>query len=148
MEASNTIEVAAFRADMKSWADLVTSQVEQAGQAKAYAGKPRKEAAPANRLVDDGVAVEEEKSRTTGKASAVPPDVAALMSSLSLSAYGPGLVEKLGASTVADLEYITLQMLKEDVGMKPLEAARLLNAVAASSAAASRFPALTQVRCA
>ena len=147
MEASNTIEVAAFRADMKSWADLVTSQVEQAGQAKAYAGKPRKEAAPANRgLVDDGVAVEEEKSRTTGKASAVPPDVAALMSSLSLSAYGPGLVEKLGASTVADLEYITLQMLKEDVGMKPLEAARLLNAVAASSA--SRFPALTQVRCA
>ena len=88
---------------------------------------------------------EAKKARTTVKATAVPADVAALMSSLSLSSYGPKLVE-LGAGSVSDLENITLEMLEERVGMKPLEAARLLKTLpsAAHPPSAAAPPAAAQ----
>ena len=64
-------------------------------------------------------------------ATAVPSDVAALLSQLSLSQHGAALVDVLGVASCADVSLLTEAMLKEELpAMKPIERARLLAAAA------------------
>ena len=77
-------------------------------------------------------------------ASAVPADVATLLTQLSLSAHGPALVDKLGISCTSDLRHVTDAMLKEELpSLKPIERAKLLAAAtpAALAPAAAAPPA-------
>jgi hypothetical protein len=67
--------------------------------------------------------------------SPVPADVAALLSRLSLSAYGPALVDKLGVASCADLARLKEGHLKEELPtMRVAERLRLLEAVAPAPA--------------
>jgi hypothetical protein len=67
----------------------------------------------------------------------VPADVAALLSRLSLSPYGPKLVSELGMTSASDAALLTESHL-ESIGMKPLERRMLLaEAKPASSADSS-----------
>jgi hypothetical protein len=80
---------------------------------------------------------------TPDHGSAVPADVAALLSRLSLSSYGPALCDKLGAKSVTDLRHLTDVMLREELpALRAIERAKLLDAVA-STAAAPAGTALT-----
>jgi hypothetical protein len=65
----------------------------------------------------------------------VAADVAALLSQLSLSSYGCALRDTLGMTCVADAALLTEKDL-EKLGMKPVEARKLLKAVAAPAPAA------------
>ena len=67
---------------------------------------------------------------STGAAAvAVPADVAALLASVRLDAYGPALCDGLGVGCAADLRYLTEDHLVE-IRMKPVERARLMERVA------------------
>jgi hypothetical protein len=79
-------------------------------------------------------------------AASVPADVAALLSSLSLSAYGPALVDKLGVASCADLARLKEAHLKEELPtMRVAERLRLLEAVAPAPAPAAAAPAAAGV---
>ncbi len=67
----------------------------------------------------------------------VPADVAALLSRLALSAYGPALVDKLGVAFCADLALLTeADLEKEMPAMRVAERRRLLHAAAVAAPAA------------
>jgi hypothetical protein len=67
----------------------------------------------------------------------VPSDVAALLSRLLLSKYGPAVVSDLGVCSVDDAAFLTEAHL-ESIGMKPVERSKLLAAVASAAGPASQ----------
>lgn len=101
-------------------------------------------AAAAQRAAGAGSARRKEADDAAANHSAaVPADVAALLSRLSLSSYGPALCDKLGAKSVTDLRHLTDVMLREELpALRAIERAKLLDAVA-STAAAPAGTALT-----
>jgi hypothetical protein len=68
--------------------------------------------------------------------ASVPADVAALLSSLSLSAYAAPLCAKLGMTCAADAALLTDAHL-ESIDMRPLERCKLMRAAAAAAASAA-----------
>jgi hypothetical protein len=73
-------------------------------------------------------------------AAAVPEDVAALLSSVSLSAHGTALCNKLGVASVADLALVTDAMLREELpALRAVERAKLLVAVSRAAGPVGRI---------
>jgi Caspase domain len=73
--------------------------------------------------------------------STVPADLAHLLRELSLSAHGTNLVDKLGVTSVADLKYITDDMISKELPtMKPIERAKLLAATKTGGSAHTVVP--------
>jgi hypothetical protein len=118
-----------------SSADAAATAAAAAAEHAAHDAEARAAAAERERAA--AVAAQEAAAAATARTSAsVPADVAALLSSLSLSAYGPPLCAKLGMHSAADAALLTDADL-ESVGMKPLERRRLLQAAPPTAAPAA-----------
>lgn len=83
--------------------------------------------APLDRAKDDATRAALRAAITAAKVTAVPADVAALLTRLSLASYGAALCDKLGMTCAADAALLTEADL-EQVGMRPLESRKLLAA--------------------
>jgi hypothetical protein len=113
---------------------------EKAAREKAaaeQAAAAERAAAEARAAAADDAARRKERAEVN---AAVPSDVAALLSQLSLSSHGPTLVDKLGVASVADLRLLQEGHLKEEIPeMRTAERLRLLNAVAKLGGASVRL---------
>ena len=124
---------AAERAKQQAEADAAAAQrvaaAEQQARVEAEARKAAE--ARASALERELAVAREAAANAAAAAAAVPSDVAALLSRLSLSHHGAALVDVLGVASCADVSLLTEAMLKEELpAMKPIERARLLAAAA------------------
>jgi hypothetical protein len=91
---------------------------------------------------DDATRAALRNTAAVNAAAPVPADVAALLCRLSLSQYGPALVDALGVASCADVARLTEAHLKGELpAMKLAERLRLLEAVAAPAVPFAPAPA-------